>query len=355
LYVRCRAASKSYLVQRKVRGKVVKEYLGEQPVKQARQQAMRIWHSLQPKPAGPKVRTFEDALEGYLEDRNLAPKTRQIYRASFNRCLVSWKKRSLHDIGNDRPAVRQLKRDITAKHGRATWNQVMQILSAVYRWQRKADPTLPEPPTVAVEQHRIPPRDWAMSPEELQAWWEFREKKGKTAPVKGVNTLSAVKKAWWLTALFTGARKASIEALKWSDVDLKKKVIRFRVTKGDRPYTVPMGDKLAEILTSYRDSGTVPPSNWVFPSSKIDGHIVGVRDDKRGILSPHHLRHTFRTVVAELGATPDQARLLMGHSLGGDVSRGYITPALLIESLRPVANAVAGRYVEILGLEAVDW
>lgn len=41
--------------------------------------------------------------------------------------------------------------------------------------------------------------------------------------------------------------------------------------------------------------------------------------------------------------------MLMGHSMGGDVSRGYITSSLVTESLRPLANAIAARYLEILG------
>ena len=53
--------------------------------------------------------------------------------------------------------------------------------------------------------------------------------------------------------------------------------------------------------------------------------------------------------MAELGATSDQARLLLGHSMGGDVSRGYITAPLLVESLRPVTNAVSERLLSILG------
>ena len=56
-----------------------------------------------------------------------------------------------------------------------------------------------------------------------------------------------------------------------------------------------------------------------------------------------------RTTLAELGVTSDQARLLMGHSMGGDVSRGYITAPLLIESLRPLADAVAEKYSDLLG------
>jgi len=41
----------------------------------------------------------------------------------------------------------------------------------------------------------------------------------------------------------------------------------------------------------------------------------------------------------------------MGHSMGGDVSRGYITAPLVVESLRPIVNAVAAHYVKIAGLD----
>ena len=340
LYVRCRAQSKSYFVQRKVSRKVVKEYLGELPLKRAKFEAMRIWTSLKPKPAAHEVTTLEDAFEQYLGDKDLAPKTRDLHRYNFDRYLGIWKKRSLHDIGDDRAGVRRLQRQITTKHGRATWNQVMRLLSAVYRWQRKADPNLPESPTVAAEIHKLEARDWALSPEDLTKWW------------MAVQTLGPVKRIWWLTTLLTGARKGSVEALKWTDLDLEKKTITFRVTEGNRPYKVPMSEMLAGLLAKYRDSGEVVPSEWVFPSSvKPGNHIVGVRDDKDGVVSAHHLRHTFRTTLADLGVTSDQARLLMGHSMGGDVSRGYITAPLLVESLRPITDAVAQRYVRIMGLQ----
>ena len=41
----------------------------------------------------------------------------------------------------------------------------------------------------------------------------------------------------------------------------------------------------------------------------------------------------------------------MGHSMAGDVSRDYITAPLIIESLRPIVNAVAEQYVKIATLD----
>jgi integrase len=154
---------------------------------------------------------------------------------------------------------------------------------------------------------------------------------------------------WWLTALFTGARKGSLEAMKWNDINLEKKTIHFRVTKGNRPYVIPISDALAQLLTAYRNRDDVPPSEWVFPSNVIDGaHLKDVKNPNEGVGPAHKLRHTFRTTLAQLGAGSDQARLLMGHSLTGDVSRAYISAPLMIESLRPTTNAVTAVYLAIL-------
>ena len=349
LYLRCRAKTKSFFLQRRVRGVLVKETLGALPMKRARAGAMATWSGMKPKPAGDAV-TLAVALDLYLQDKQLAEKTRFNYRYNADRYLKSWTGRSLQAIGEDRAGVRALQREITKKHGAATSNQVVRLLSAVYRWARKQDTSLPEAPTTAVEVVRISARNWALSAEELRAWWYCApEVKGKVVE-RGVRTLSPIKRMWWLMALLTGARAGSIEALRWVDIDFDKNTILFTVTKGNRPYMVPMSDTLAALLCAYRDGGAVPPSEWAFPSNTKAGcHLVGVKNIREGVRPPHAMRHTFRTTLAQLGAAGDQSRMLMGHSMGGDVSRNYITAPLVIESLRPITNAVSERYLKILG------
>ena len=352
LYLRSRVKTKSFFIQRRVSGRLVKETLGELSMKHARERAMRTWSALKPKPTPANVLTLEGAIEQYLLDKPLAAMTRVNYRYNLEHYLQEWKDRSLHDVGNDRAGMRSLQRQIKREHGPATSNQVVRLVSAVYRWQRKVDPTLPEPPTTAVEVDKIPPRDWALSSEELKLWWEDTQETAEKKRLRGVKALGPIKRMWWLTALFTGARKGSIEALRWTDLDFgAKKTILFRITKGDRPYIVPMSERLSRLLLEYRDSGNIPLSGWVFPSSVKEGqHLVSVKNDKEHVPPAHRLRHTFRTTLAQLGATTDQARMLMGHSMGGDVSRGYITTPLVVESLRPIINAVAEQYANILML-----
>jgi integrase len=355
LYVRCRAASKSFMLQRRIDRDLVKMTLKSRTVKAAKEEASRQWGALKQKPAADGVPTLGGAVEQYIEAKlasgGMGAKTALIGRYNLKKYLSGWKDRSLREIASDRLGIRQLQQQITKKHGKATSNQCVRLLAAVYRWHRDVDESLPEWPRKAAELHTIKARDWAYSPDDLRAWWHAAIKEdGKPDADKGVSTLSPLKRMWWLVALFTGARKGSIEAMRWPDVDLEKRVIRFRVTKGDRPYSVPMSDTLAGLLTHYQQSNEILPSDWLFPSPVIDGaHLVDVKNTNEGVGPAHRLRHTFRTTLAELGASRDQAKLLMGHSLGGDVSTGYISELLVVESLRPVTNKLAEHYLRILG------
>ena len=62
LYLRCRAKVKSFMLQRRVRGVLVKETLGPQSMKQARATAMSTWSTMKPQTAGNAV-TLATALE----------------------------------------------------------------------------------------------------------------------------------------------------------------------------------------------------------------------------------------------------------------------------------------------------
>ena len=336
LYVRCGSRTKTFRLQRRVRGRIIWRVLGQVTVAEARRIAMTEWAGLKPKPAQNRV-TLVEAWQRYVSEKSLAAKTRFLFEYNLNRYLADWKARTLDEIGEDRAGLREFFLRLARTRGAGIANQVLRQLRAVYRYHERVLPQLPPCPTHVVELPRIRPRDWAMSDEELRQWWA------------AVQQLNPTKRMFWLTLLLTGARRGSVEALRWRDIDFDKRIVHFRVAKGGRTYSMPAPDLLVELLLRYREQEALP-SEWVFASpKKLDAHLVNVRDDKRGVASAHHLRHTYRTVLAELGATPDQARLLMGHSLGSDVSSGYITAPLLLESLRPLTNAVARRYAAVLG------
>jgi integrase len=348
LYVRSRATSKSFLLRRRVQGRLIEAVLGPLEMKQAVKQARAEYDAM--KPATHGKLTLSDAIKTYVEgkltrQRPLSDTTKRLHLYNLKKYLSALAHKPLASI--DPQDVLNLRRKLTP----ATANQVVRLLSSCWRWQRRTNPKLrlPECPINLVDHlQEVKERDWAYADSQLRAWWRSIEGKNDKQLVRGVSTLGPIKQAFWCTLLYTGARRGSVEALRWADVDLDRKVLKFSTAKAHRTYTVPIADRLAALLKTYRDSGAVPPSPWCFPSSKIpDGHLTHSRDDKRGVKGAHHLRHTFNTALGKLHASKGDKRLLMGHA-SSDVNDNYDTDEHLIESLRPLVNAVATKYAEVL-------
>lgn len=141
-----------------------------------------------------------------------------------------------------------------------------------------------------------------------------------------------------LFLLLTGARLAEAfgsvrdeyPPLRWRDVDLNRKTITFRDTKNRTDHTLPMGQRLAEMLTARKE---VAGPEFVF--SRSDGQMVP--DDLRGALAriekstgihatAHDLRRTFAGVANSLDISAYKLKRLLNHISGnrGDVTVGYI-------------------------------
>jgi integrase len=337
LVVRCGARTKSFRLLRRVAGRQVKRVLGELSLAEARRAAMQVWRDLKPKPAGvAPIPTLREALEACLREKELAPRTAEGYRYALEKYLPDWLDTRLDVLALDRAGMRARIAGLARRHGAATAALTLRVYRAVHNWARKIHPDLAESPTTACATPRVRPRDWALTDEEL---WRMGEAMRRLTPVKRV---------WWLAALMTGARAGSVSSLTWDDVDLDKKVVRFRVVKGDRPYAIPLADRLAEFLREYREHDWLPnPAGWLFASPRNPERPLYRHVKNAGMPPPHALRHTMRTRLAEAGATPDLARIVLGHSLSQDVSQRYITAHLLVEAVRPLVNAVADRYAEI--------
>jgi integrase len=336
LLVWCGATQKSYRLVRRVNKRLVKRTLAARSLAEARREAIRVWKSLRP-PSEEPIPTLEQALTAYLAGKRLAERTRVDYEKFIRRYLAEWLGRRLDALALDRAGFRKRIADIEREHGAATAALLLRIYRAIHNWHRKVLPDLPESPTTACETPRVRPRDWALSDDELRRMGEAMQR------------LAPVKRAWWLTALLTGARAGSISNLRWDDIDLDKKVILFRVVKGDRPYAIPLADRLADFLREYREKDWLPNrSGWVFPSPLNPDRPLYRQVKNAGLPAPHSMRHTMRTRLAEAGATPDLARIVLGHSLSQDVSQRYITAHLLVEAVRPLLNGVAERYAEVL-------
>lgn len=174
-------------------------------------------------------------------------------------------------------------------------------------------------------------------------------------------------KGEWRTAIllaaYTGARLGDVVSMRWQNLDLGKKVLKFRPSKtarSKRDLEIPLHPTLADHLLSLPSSDK--PTAFVLPglaAQKIPGRSGLSRQfmeilDEAGIeqesvkaegaaartfnkFSFHSLRHTYVSLLANAGIAPDVRQLLSGHA--DDRSHAVYTHTQ-VETLRRAIDAL---------------
>ena len=124
--------------------------------------------------------------------------------------------------------------------------------------------------------------------------------------------------------LLTGARRGEVRAMRWADVDLKKGTWTKpgSTTKQRTDHVVPLSAPARQLLSEIYAAQHGAPSQWVFPSSRNDGHVIELKDDWARLcktakitgLRTHDLRHSFASQLASGGASLPLIGALLGHS-----------------------------------------
>lgn len=123
----------------------------------------------------------------------------------------------------------------------------------------------------------------------------------KDNPVRGIKTRKAVKRDrfmsahelprffasvaeepnttvrdYFLIALLTGARRANVLAMRWSEIDFKEGIWRIPVTKNGDPQNVTLSPEATTLLEQRKalDQESAVKSPFVFPGNGATGHLV---------------------------------------------------------------------------------
>ena len=125
-----------------------------------------------------------------------------------------------------------------------------------------------------------------------------------------------------MTAYAAGLRVSEVVALKVTDIDSQRMVIRVELGKGGKDRYVMLSPRLLTLLRTYWK--TVRPKEWLFTGYKPNQHL-SVRTlqvvchnawQNSGLTKPvtmHSLRHCFATHLLEKGTDLRTIQLLMGH------------------------------------------
>jgi integrase/recombinase XerD len=148
-----------------------------------------------------------------------------------------------------------------------------------------------------------------------------------------------------------GLRISEAVALKLSDIDSKRGLIRVEQGKGHKDRYAMLSPRLLDVLRRYCRATLRPPYNldhYLFPSWRRDRHLstsslqVGCREAavrahiaKR--VTVHTLRHSFATHLLENGTDIRIIQVLLGHSRIDTTARyTAVSPRVVAATLSPL-------------------
>lgn len=130
----------------------------------------------------------------------------------------------------------------------------------------------------------------------------------------------------------TGLRCGDLARMKYGDVNFEERCLMVPQSKGNKSYLVPLSDSLLHYLQyELKDFNDGRPFLWYGQKTNkpIGKRTIEMDINKAGRLikmhnlCPTHFRHTYLTLLIELGMDPICADMCLGHSQKGHVSNIY--------------------------------
>jgi len=161
---------------------------------------------------------------------------------------------------------------------------------------------------------------------------------------------------YFLVSLLTGARRANVLAMRWTELDLRDGLWRIARTKNGDPQNVTLSPEAVLILKSRQE--TAGKAEYVFPGDGASGHLVEPKKgwarvlERAGIsdLRIHDLRRTLGSWQAKTGAS----LAIIGKSLNHkNLASTAIYARLDLDPVRQSVNTATAAMMELAGMKPV--
>ena len=331
---------KTFTLIKKVHGKTHFLALGQFPamsVSEARteagDQAARLAKGEDPRNPKPDKLTFEDLFNKYmLGHAKPHKKTWQEDQKNFDRYLTTFRKKAVADI--DRAKVSRLHTKLGDKNGHYTANRVLALLKVVFNYGRNTLGLAIDNPAKGVKMFREESRERFLDGEELKAFFD------------ALNDTKETPQQWrdfFSLALFTGARRANLQGMRWQHIDLNNALwsIPGEEFKNGQAFKCVLSKPALEILMRRKLEATAK-ARYVFPAHSKSGHVEEPKKAWKDILKRakledvrlHDLRRTLGSWQAATGASLQVIGKTLGH-------RNQATTAIYSRlNLDPVKSAL---------------
>lgn len=295
--------------------------------------------------------------------RPLAPSTLEGYTRIIEVALREFVDTPLEDLAEDpRPLIAHFDRTTLRTPSEA--NGQMRVVRAVWNRAHKTLPKkVPAPPHI-FDLNEVEPRDAGFVTREVKHVWAE------------ISALAPMARKGAFVFLLTGLREGAVLSLKGDQIDHDDKTVTVH-SKG-KLLRLPLSEVTYSLLVAKTPENLALPDNpYLFPSVRgprprhsaaiVPGYVnlhvdhldfkamtppaayVAQRGEAARV-HPHVFRHTYRTLATSAYVSEIAIRLLMGHSLSGDVSFDYLTADLTW--LRKAQEQISAYILEAAGLDA---
>lgn len=342
---------KSFILYRKIGGIPERITLGRYPdltIEQARGKAAEINSAIakginpaQVKRGEKAELTFNDLFTEYLE-RHSKPnkKTWAEDKSKYDTYLVKpLGKKKLSTI--NRTSIAAIHSAITKQGYATTANRVKALTSSIFGWGISAG-LCQTNPALGIRLNREHSRERFLQGDELPKFFKALG-----------DEPNEIIRDYIVISLLTGARKANVLSMQWSDISLKRGEWRIKVTKNDTPQTVTLSPEALDVLRNRKPS---EPTIFVFPGDGSSGHLIEPKKGWKRILERagiddlriHDLRRTLGSWQAKTGAS----LVTIGKSLNHkNQNTTAIYARLDLDPVRESVNTATSAMLEAAGLK----
>ena len=263
-----------------------------------------------------------------------------------------WKGKGLLDISRDMVSTRHFK--LKESMGPAQSNQHFRFLRALFNFSigsyddpENEGPLIKSNPVDRLSQtkqwYKVPRRRTHIKPRDFPKWFKAV-----------LNLENELVRGYLFLILFCGLRKQEGLRLEKSHVNIEDRVFIVMDTKNLKPLQLPIPGYIRPLLKARVESED--GSKFVFPGSGKSGHRVEPKRPINAVIKAskvnfclHDLRRFFITVAEGLDVSGYALKALVNHSLGSDVTAGYITPD--VDRLRKPIAQIERKILTMAGVQ----
>jgi len=335
LALRITRGSKSFIFQRKLKGKKISKTIGraetmsaDEARKRAAKLSTQVDDGIDPIVAS-KLSEIErlttiQLYEEMIKAKKRKPLTLRDYKNCIDNYFDTWKNLPWKSITKE--MVLKKFNDLAKQHGNAQANLAIRFLNALgnYALNVYEEAFLVNPASVIRKLKAwkvIKPRDTYINDRHIKSFLLCIRKQDNLVVRSYIEIL-----------LLTGARKNETLCLKWKNIDFNLKEIVWLDTKNGEDKHVPMCDRIFDMLKILKDNAGA--NEYVFFSRDKNGnpsHLVNpnktlkkIRDELAIKCSLHDLRRTFTSHLDALGCPQSNIKVLTGQKLNDVLNKHYV-------------------------------